>query len=260
MDEQPGLNESPDKSDGEPEVFVPEVMTETGAPAPVPVIDEDAMIEESVQFINRTVAQMVFGASIIIGEHLLTRYFGGDIELAMSKAHNKPVSYNRLCRRPDISLTSRMLGGMVSVAAQERYFQSIGLDVGKLHYTHKLLLTRLPNDGAKSELAFDCMRENLPSRKLALRVNELIRISNPPPAVTSESIIGQYAKAVEQFLDKTMMPEFLADKDNLYGLERETQELLRQQAVEWLEEMEARRAACADLIIRLDDVIAHPNA
>jgi hypothetical protein len=145
---------------------------------------------------------LVFGASIIIGEHLLTRYFGGDIELAMSKAHKKPVSYNRLCRRPDISLTRRMLGGMVRVAAQERYFQGIGLDAGTLHYTHKLLLTRLPNDGAKSELTVDCIREKLSKTKLTSRINELIRISNPPPAITSESIIGQYAKAVDQFWTK----------------------------------------------------------
>ncbi|MFZ2807061.1 MAG: hypothetical protein WA081_22725 [Desulfosalsimonadaceae bacterium] len=257
MDDQTGLNESPDKSDGESEVFVPEVMAESETP--VPAQDEAAMIKESVQFINRTVAQMVFGASIIIGEHLLTRYFADDIELAMSKAHNKPVSFNRLCRRPDISLTSRMLGGMVRVAAQERYFLSIGLDAGKLHYTHKLLLTRLPNDGAKSELVVDCIREKLSKTKLTSRINELIRISNPPPAVTSENIVGQYAKAVDQFLEKTVMPEFLADKNNLYQLERETQERLRQQAVEWLEEMEARRAACADLIAQLEDVIAHPN-
>jgi len=33
-----------------------------------------------------------------------------------------------------------MMGGMVKVAAQERYFQSIGLDVSKLHYTHKLII------------------------------------------------------------------------------------------------------------------------
>ena len=106
MDDQPGMNESPDKSDGEPKVFVPEVKAE--AEAPVPAQDEDAMIEESVQFINRTVAQMVFGASIIIGDHLLTRYFDDDIEFAMSKARNKSVSFNRLCRRPDISLTRRI--------------------------------------------------------------------------------------------------------------------------------------------------------
>jgi hypothetical protein len=205
MDNQPGLNESPDKADGEPDVFVPEVMAEPESSESVPASEEDAMIEESVQFINRTVAQMVFGASIIIGEHLLTRYFGGDIELAMSKAHNKTVSYNRLCRWPDISLTSRMLGGMVRVAAQERYFQSIGLDAGALHYTHKLLLTRLPNDGAKAELVVDCIREKLSKTKLTFRINELIRISNPPPALTSESIVGQYANAMDQFLDKTVM-------------------------------------------------------
>ena len=46
------------------------------------------------------------------------------------------------------------------------------------------------------------------------------------------------------------------DKDNLYTLERKTQERLRQA----MEEMEARRAACEDLIIRLEDVIAHPNS
>lgn len=259
MDNQPGLDEPANEPDREPEVVVPETMAEPGAPAPVPTLDEDAMIEESVQFINRTVAQMVFGASIIIGDHLLTRYFGGDIDLAMSHAPNKPVSFNRLCRRPDISLTSRMLGGMVRVAAQERYFRSIGLDAGALHYTHKLLLTRLPNDGAKAELVFDCIRENLSKTKLNSRINELLRIINPPPAITSESIVGQYAKAVDLFLDKTEMPEFLADKDNLYTLGRETQEQLRLQAIEWLEKMEARRAACADLITRLEDVIAHPN-
>ncbi|MDA8405087.1 MAG: hypothetical protein M0Z56_12975 [Desulfobacteraceae bacterium] len=257
MDDQPGLNEPSDEPENENRVFVPEVMAEPGAP--VPVMDENAMIEESVQFINQTVAQMVFGASIIIGEHLLTRYFAGDIELAMSHAPNKSISFNRLCRRPDISLTRRMLGGMVSVAAQERYFQSIGLDAGKLHYTHKLLLTRLPNDGAKAGLVIECIRENLSKTKLTSRINELIRISQPIQPMTVESIVGQYTKAVGQFLDKTVMPEFLADKNNLYTLGRETQERLRLQAVEWLEKMEARRAACADLITRLEDVIAHPN-
>ena len=95
MDDQPGLNEPPNESDGKPDVFVPKVMAEPGAP--VPAQEENAMIEESVRFINQTVAEMVFGASVIIGEHLLTRYFAGDIALAMSKAHNKPVSFNRLC-------------------------------------------------------------------------------------------------------------------------------------------------------------------
>jgi len=130
MDDNPGLHQPANEPDREPEGFGPEVMAEPGTPAPVPALDEDAMIEESVQFINRTVAQMVFGASVIIGDHLLTRYFAGDIELAMSHAPNKSISFNRLCRRPHISLTSRMLGGMVRVAAQERYFQSIRLDAG----------------------------------------------------------------------------------------------------------------------------------
>ena len=120
-------------------------------------------------------------------------------------------------------------------------------------------MTRLPNDGAKAELVVDCIREKLSKTKLNSRINELLRIINPPPAITSESIVGQYTKAVDLFLDKTVMPEFLADKDNLYTLGRETQEQLRLQAVEWLEKMEARRAACADLITRLEDVIAHPN-
>jgi hypothetical protein len=44
-------------------------MAESGATEPVPAQNENAMIEESVQFINRTVA-MVFGASVIIGDHL----------------------------------------------------------------------------------------------------------------------------------------------------------------------------------------------
>jgi hypothetical protein len=39
-------------------------------------------------------------------------------------------------------------------------------------------LTRLPNDGAKSELAFDCMRENLTTKKLTFRI---IRIEDDLP-------------------------------------------------------------------------------
>jgi len=58
MENQPGLNDPPNESDGEPDVFVPEVIAETGDTEPVPAQDEDAMIEESVQLINRIVAQI----------------------------------------------------------------------------------------------------------------------------------------------------------------------------------------------------------
>ena len=35
---------------------------------------------------------------------------------------------------------------------------------------------------------------------------------------------------------------------------------LNEPPMEWLEKMDARRTACANLIIRLEDVIAHPNS
>ena len=124
------------------EPMLPEVLEETGEevlsgePVPDDEYGEDDLINESVEFINQTVAAMMVEAFIRIGEHLLIRYFNNDIAQAASRSKYKNTSFNRLCRRPDLSLTRQDLSMTVRVASQYRDMVKKGIDLSRLSYTH----------------------------------------------------------------------------------------------------------------------------
>ncbi|PIP42302.1 MAG: hypothetical protein COX19_01490 [Desulfobacterales bacterium CG23_combo_of_CG06-09_8_20_14_all_51_8] len=89
------------------------------------------LIEESVAFINRTIAEMVKTVFLKIGDHLLTRYFNDSVELASSKNRYKNRSYTELCRRPELSVTRRELGVMIRMVWSFQRRKKIGLNKGK---------------------------------------------------------------------------------------------------------------------------------
>jgi hypothetical protein len=68
----------------------------------------------------------------LIGNHILTNYFNDDIETAFSKDPVKPFSFNMLCQHPDLMISRYKLVDMVKVAAQERFFRAIEINLSSL--------------------------------------------------------------------------------------------------------------------------------
>jgi hypothetical protein len=213
LDEEPTENPSP-------AVIEPEIVEEPYEPVGDDLFPEDAaLIDESVVFINQHVAAVV-NAAIAIGEHLLTRYFNNDIELATSKNRYKKVSYKMLCDRPDLALTRPELSTMVRVAIQERFFQSIGLSTGTLNYTHKKYLTRLPDNETKTTLAAECIENDLSSRQLYQRISEIKKETGSAETDTTENLFNDHVRRISRSISQTALPDIFGNPEPSQALHR----------------------------------------
>jgi hypothetical protein len=148
--------------------IIPEVVEDPIEP--VLSADDNVLITTTIAFINRTVSAKALETALLIGDYILTNYFNDDIETALSRDSNKPLSFTMLCDHPDLRVSRQQLVDMVKVAAQERFFRSIDFNCGDLQYTHRLKLTRLPNDPIKIDMLRECIDENLTTRQLGYRV------------------------------------------------------------------------------------------
>ena len=94
----------------------------TLAPAATDVepLNEDQRIDRAVGWINRKVAHTLHVGLIQIGYYLLDNFFQGSIETALSKSPKKGNSFRKLCRRPDLVVSSTHLVNAVKLVAQER--------------------------------------------------------------------------------------------------------------------------------------------
>jgi len=250
--------------------MLPEVLEETGEeilsgePVPDDEYDEDDLINESVEFINQTVAAMMVEASIRIGEYLLIRYFNNDIGQAASHDAYKNNSFSKLCRRPDLALTRQELGMTVRVAAQYRALVEKGIDLSRLSYTHQRYLTRLPSGETKYDLISECIAENLPSRKLNVRIREILKAEAEAASgqTPSERIASDYRKTLHRLTVATAnvaVPDLLTQQEGLYRLDRQTLLQLKESASQWISALEAKLEECAALIAQVDYTVAHPN-
>ncbi|MFZ2633669.1 MAG: hypothetical protein WA081_11115 [Desulfosalsimonadaceae bacterium] len=288
------VNENPENipSENEPESITPEIVDENDAgmmetvedeffpeedepPVDDPADDENSsdpnlpdsnlpdlnLIDEAVAFIRTTIAAMIENAALKIGDYLLTRFFDGDIELAISHNRYKNISFTHLCRRPDIPLTRREMGLMVRMAFQEKELIEMGVDTSMLLISHKRYLTQVPNGQAKYDLVMECIREKWPAWKLAARIRQmqLAVLVQLNPAYPNEKIVSGYKKTMTRLVDRTPLPELLATQEGLYRLDRQTVLDLKQTALQWMAGLEAKRRECAALIEQLDYTVEHPN-
>jgi hypothetical protein len=228
---------------------------------PDPNLPDLNLIDEAAAFIRTTIAAMIENAALKIGDYLLTRFFDGDIELAISRNPYKNVSFTHLCRRPDIPLTRREMGLMVRLAFQEKELIDMGVDTSLLLISHKRYLTQVPNGPAKYDLVMECIRENWPAWKLAGRIREmqLAALVQENPAYPNEKIVNGYKKTMARLMDGTSLPELLATQEGLYRLDRQTVLDLKQDALKWMAGLEAKRREYAALIEKLDYTVEHPN-
>ena len=265
MPDYPATPEFPKNylSDGpEPEVIEPEApfgsVGNEPAPEDGPLPEVPALIEDSVAFINHHVKTAV-NAAIAIGEHLLTRYFNNDLELATSRNPYKIISYKQLCDHPDLMLTRPELSNMIRVTAQERFFRSLEFNTDRLTYTHKKYLTRLPDNETKTSLAGECIEANLSSRDLYNRISEIKNEIAPGRSRPPGYAVSREISRVNQTVDSMAWPDIFGNIETIAGLPDESRTALRQKATQWIKTLEAFQMQCSTLIqhlTRMDNEIS----
>ena len=189
-------------SDGMP--IIPEVVDDSSETPMIP--EETTQVGDTIAFINTTISVKALEAALLIGDHILKNYFNDDIDAALSQNSYKPISFNSLCEHPDLRVSRNKLISMVKVAAQERFFMSMDINIAGLSYTHRLKLTWLPNDENKINITRECINRNLTVKQLDYRVRANIPESGSTPEELSEA----------EFAEKTINTLFAA-MDTLGG-------------------------------------------
>lgn len=138
---------------------------------------EEQRLDVAVKWINRKVESTVHFGLIQIGYYLLNNFFAGSLDEALSRNPHKHHSFRKLCRRPDLLISSTHLVNAVKLVAQEKAlagetaFQKLGV-------SHKIALLPVADAREKRSLARRALDEGLSVRALGREVAKL-RESQP---------------------------------------------------------------------------------
>lgn len=90
-----------------------------------------------------------------IGEYLLTAVFKSDLAAVSSKNPRKRALFTAICEHPNLRMDPRRLGEAVKAAALGRLLNERSLDLHNLTYTHKVHISRIPNQEKMIEVAIE---------------------------------------------------------------------------------------------------------
>jgi len=237
-------------------VMIPEMADDM--PAPLLPPKELALIDESVLFINRTISAKALEAALLVGNYVLANFFDDDIKAAFSQNPYKSISFATLCEHPDLTVSRQQLINMVKVAAQERYLKTIDINISSLGYTHRLKLTRLPNDTQKIEMARECITKDLNTRQLGYRVKKLTMKTKPPE--DKPPPLGPAEKAADKFIDIIDYLAWQADdldiesiSENIGNIEPETRTIMKNKLITLIDTMSQTEIACGALLKKIQE-------
>jgi hypothetical protein len=137
-----------------------------------PGASEEERVEAAVRWINRKVQSTVHFGLLQIGYYLLNTFFGGSVEEALSRNPHKQHSFRRLCRRPDLLISSTHLVSSVKLVVQEKQLGE-DRDFQKLAVSHKIALLGVGSLETKRALARRAAGEGLSVRALNGEVRRL---------------------------------------------------------------------------------------
>ena len=217
---------------------------------PKEIIDQ-VLIDKSIKFINEKVNETLYRGSIEIGEYILEKFFNSSIDQSSSKNPNKPKSYRKLCKSPELALHPGTLSVMVRVADQENFFKNEKIDTEALSYTHKAELVKLKNDNTvKMELIKACIEKSLSSRKLADLIKEereKLRKEYPPTRT-------KYFAYVDRVAKNSDIPVAFDNAKELEKLAPETRNVLKEKTKTLSEELKKLTKQCNSLLKTIDKV------
>ena len=209
-----------------------------------------ALIDKSVEFINNAILKTIYKGSLEIGEYLLKNFFNDDIELASSKNPHKPISFQELCKRPDLGVHPSTLSRMVRVASQERYLIDGKANVNELSYSHKLELIKLPNDKNKLKLVERCLKQKISCKKLSETIFETRRKTRGVIEPSPLKLISN----VDKLIEGTQLPALISKPEKLENMMPKTRTKIRERTSILLQKMTTITKDCNSLITTLDDI------
>lgn len=133
---------------------------------------EQERLDAAVRWINKKVQSTVHFGLIQIGYYLLNSFFGGSIEEALSRNPHKINSFRKLCKRPDLLISSTHLINAVKLVIQEKQLESEPA-FQALAVSHKIALLPLREIEAKRALAVRVGSEGLSVRDLTREVRRV---------------------------------------------------------------------------------------
>lgn len=216
---------------------------------------DDAQIEEAVAWINNKVAETVFRGSVEIGRYILEKFYDNHIELALAKNGNKTVSFRKLCKHPDISLSASSLSIMVRVAAQESLLIECGIPIDQLNFSQKAELIKVDEVPEKISLAKECVSESLSYRQLAERIREILDDNEGEGEDPQTEAIVKYFSKLEKAVKRCDLPAEWKTEDGLWTLSPGARWTLRDEIGALLEEMSGMYSDLSQISDRLDVLI-----
>jgi hypothetical protein len=136
---------------------------------------DQGLVDATVAWIQAKLAETLHRGLADIGDHLLDTFFGGDPELAQSRAPNKARSFRALVQRCDtveLPLRSTALYGAIQAAGMRRRLGAHGSSFRQLPPTHQLLLLPLRDPNVVEEVATRALATQLSVRGLREAVGE----------------------------------------------------------------------------------------
>lgn len=216
--------------------------------------DENAIIDKSVIFINKTIQKTLYQGSIEIGNHVINNIFNGDFEAAVSKSPNKQVSFRKLCEHPDLAVKPSELSKMVRVAAQEEFFKENKIENEGLSYTHKVFLTKLSNKKIKIDIIDQCLKEKWSTRKLEKEIAKKKKYLSSQTTYHPTVVVKQLATKIKSFTGAKSF-EKIPDVDELKKLKINARKTIRKTVSEMIVELEEGKTKIDEILTDCNQLI-----
>ena len=174
---------------------------------------EETQIEDAVTWINNKIRSNVHGTYLDIGNYILDRFFGGDLEQVKSFNPHKASSFRKLTERDDLMISKTNLYNSVHVTVQEKLLLPTVQLTEQLSFTHKVALLPLKSVEKKAELANKAIDEHLTVEELKEQVKEAKKEEPQSPA--GRPTLPGFLKNLSK------MYKITTGDDSLEGLNRE---------------------------------------
>jgi hypothetical protein len=133
---------------------------------------DNALVEETVEFISKTLADTVYKGAVTVGEYVLKHFFNNDVKLAQSRDPYKNVSFRSLadkCGTSQLPISKSWLHNAVSVVVMQRSLPDAKA-YKQLPPSHQVTLLPLKEPARVEKLAEKALSKELSVKDLKAEV------------------------------------------------------------------------------------------
>ena len=199
---------------------------------------EDNLVEQAVADIQRIWSQGLLSTVVSLGDYLIEKFYGGDVDQARSRRPHKAAAFARLLERAEeLPVSVHALKQSVRIAVQ--YHELPRALADRLSKTQHEVLLPVADPAQRLELATEAAAHELSSRQLAEKVSQLGKpngghsVGRPPSPPVVRRVGALVRVLATPGLDEELGPSALS------ALDPTQVEAVREQ-VRWARELLAR--------------------